>query len=399
MEKPAFNSIICFGGEDWWYHNHGHIDMQLMRRYAEQATVLYINSIVMQKLNLKQGGDFFRKLVRKTKSILTGLRMSDAGFWVLSPFSLPVQHIAWLRPLNEMLLRLQLLLVSRKLQLHNPVVWVACPSACYLAMRMKKTRLVYQKTDQYEEFPYVDKKVVANYDKQLKAAADLTIFVSSTLYDDESNQCKRAIYLDHGVDFEMFVSAEKDETEPADIASISKPIVGYFGAIDEHKLDMAFIEKLAQLLPDISFVFVGKPSSTFCRLAESENVWLLGQKTYEEIPHYGKCFDVTIIPWRHSRWTEAANPIKVKEYLALGKPFVSTPAFTEIEKYLDVIYVARTPEEFAQSILRGLNENTPERIAARRRKVANDTWDSKAALLLAEVIGKGKDKSVQSLNE
>jgi len=156
---------------------------------------------------------------------------------------------------------------------------------------------------------------------------------------------------------------------------------------------------LAQLLPDISFVFVGKPSSTFCRLAESENVWLLGQKTYEEIPHYGKCFDVTIIPWRHSRWTEAANPIKVKEYLALGKPFVSTPAFTEIEKYLDVIYVARTPEEFAQSILRGLNENTPERIAARRRKVANDTWDSKAALLLAEVIGKGKDKSVQSLNE
>ncbi|UCE98822.1 MAG: glycosyltransferase [Planctomycetota bacterium] len=384
--------VICFGGEDWWYHNRGHIDMQLMRRFARMGTALYVNSIVMQKPNLRkgtsEGTSFTKKLIRKSKSIFRGLWKTDAGFWVYSPLSLPVHHIGWLRKLNEIILRLQLRFVMQQLEIHNPIVWVACPAACDVAVGMKKNKLVYQRTDRFEEYPNVDAEIISQYDWKLKAQADLVVYVNRTLYEQEMGQSQKAIYLDHGVDYDLFSSAHKDAKKPEDIALIPRPIAGYFGAVEELKLDTDFLRDIVNLLPDISFVFVGKATAAFSSLGAHKNVWLLGQKPYEQIPHYGKCFDVAIIPWRNSRWTEAANPIKLKEYLALGKQVVSTPAFTELKEYPDVVYQAETTEEFADCIKKALVENNPERVAERRKKVQTSTWDSKAELLLEELFGR-----------
>ncbi|MHC4207366.1 MAG: hypothetical protein ACYSTT_22145, partial [Planctomycetota bacterium] len=101
-------SFLCFGGEDWWYHNRAHTDMQLMRRFSRKGTTVYVNSIMMRKHKVIGGNRFTEKLVRKVKSILRGLKKSDAGFWVYSPFTLPVHHIAWARSLNEAMLRCQI---------------------------------------------------------------------------------------------------------------------------------------------------------------------------------------------------------------------------------------------------------------------------------------------------
>jgi len=378
-------SFICFGGEDWWYHNRGHIDMQLMRRFARIGTTLYVNSIIMQKPKLGQDGKLIQKVIRKTKSIVKGLQKSDAGFWVYSPLSLPIHHIAWARPINEKLLLLQLHLVMLKLRISNPLVWVACPTACDISVKMKKEKLVYQRTDRFEEYPNVDVHTIKQYDIKLKAHADLTIFVNTSLYEQESYQCKNAIFLDHGVDYEMFSTAKQNPYKCQDLADIPKPIVGFFGAIDEHTCDTGLMEKVIDLLPEFSFVLIGEASSDITALLKKKNVWLLGYKPYEQIPHYGKCFDVAIMPWRQNRWVEACNPIKLKEYLALGKPIVSTP-FTELQRYQDVVYEAKTPKEFAYCIRRAHSEDGPELLARRRQKVAQASWDSKAELALNELL-------------
>ncbi len=378
--------FICFGGTDWWYHNRAHIDKQLARCFSEIGPTLYVNSIVMQKPNLTEGRRFLEKVVRKTKSIFKGLRKTEIGFWVYSPFTMPVHHIRGLRQLNEKLLRLQLWIVTRILGIKNPVVLVACPAACDAAINMKKRKLIYQRTDRFEESEGVHSETIKQYDQKLKTTADITIFVNKTLYNQEYNQCKNAFYLDHGVDFEKFALAEKDPNIPSDIVNIPKPIIGYFGAVDGHSVDIALAAKIAELLPEMSFVYIGTVSSDCSELTAKRNVWMLGQKDYEEIPNYGRCFDVAILPWIQNRWTEAANPIKVKEYLALGKPFVSTPVFTQIQEYLDVAYMANTPEEFANCIQKALNEDSPERITARRKKVEKDTWKSKADRVLCELF-------------
>ena len=354
------------------------------------GTALYVNSIVMQKPNLKKntggGKSFTHKLIRKTKSILRGLRESGAGFWVYSPFALPVHHISWARSLNELFLRKQIEKIIRKLEIHEPIILVACPTASDIAINIKKAKLIYLKTDVYEEFPNVDIELIRKHDLRLKAIADMTIFVSRALYDEESGQCKKAIYLDHGVDFHLFASAAKDPYTPEDIAEIPKPIVGFFGEIADYTVDIGLIEKVIDYLPGKSFVFVGETSADCSGLAAKDNVWMLGKKPYEEIPHYGKCFDVAIMPWRQNRWIKLCNPIKLKEYLALGKPVVSTP-FSELQGFREVVEEARNPEDFAESIKRAISENNSDLISKRKDKVKNESWDTKVKLVLEELYG------------
>ena len=382
--------VICFGGEDWWYHNRGHADMQLMRHFARLGTTLYVNSIVMQKPSLKKniggGRSFNQKLLRKARSILRGLRKSDAGFLVYSPLTLPVHHLAWARPINEILLRRQVHRVSRMLKLDNPLVWVACPVAFDAAIKLRKGLLVYQRTDRYEEYPNVDHKVVKTYDQKLKALADLTIFANQMLFHQEASQCKKALYIDHGVDYEVFSRAELNPHKPEDIARIPKPIVGYFGSITGHTIDIDFVNAVVKQMPEISFVFLGEVFLEAAELQAGKNVWFLGQKPYEQIPHYGKCFDVAIMPWRQNRWIEGCNPIKLKEYLALGKPVISTP-FPQLQQYLDVVHVAKTPEEFAKYIRIALAKDSKEQIAARRKKVEKASWSSKVQIVIDELFG------------
>lgn len=398
MLSQNFDSVICFGGEDWWYHNRGHIDMQLMRRFAQICTTVYINSIVMQKPNLGEGRKFIKKVARKAKSIFRGLKKSEAGFWVYSPFSLPVHHISWASYLNERLLRFQILCVARKLNMNRSIIWVACPAACNVVMKMKRQKLVYQRTDRFEEYPNVDVEIIRQYDHKLKTCADLTVFVNEALYEQERHQCQKAIYLDHGVDYDMFASAHEDPKQPDDVLDIPRPIIGFYGGFAKHTTDIGLLEKVVDLLPEKSFVFVGQPSPECAGLRMRKNVWILGQKLYEQIPHYGKCFDVAIMPWRQNRWIQACNPVKLKEYLALGKPIVSTP-FNELDKYPDVVYQAETVEEFAKAIEKALAENSSDRVAARRKKVERYTWDSRAILVLDNLFKSEESYYMGSVSE
>jgi len=377
--------MLCFGGEDWWYHNRGHIDMQLMRRFARKGTTLYVNSIIMQKLNLGQSRKFIQKLVRKTRSIFRGLKKTEDGFWVYSPISLPVQHISWARPLNELLLYLQISYVGRRIGIRSPIVWVACPAAYGVAIRIKGCKLVYQRTDRFEDFPGVDFETIRKFDQELKANSDLTIYVNDKLFKEEANECRNAIYLDHGVDFEMFASPVQRLSEPSDISGIPRPIIGFIGSIDDCNPDIDFLGKVADLLPHMSFVLIGREQTDCSGLKARKNVWMLGQKAYELVPEYGKRFDVALLPLYQSKWAEAVNPLKLKEYLALGKPIISTP-FPELQKYLDVVYEAKTPSTFAGCIEKAISENSAEYITRRRDKVRDTSWDSKAELVMDELF-------------
>lgn len=380
------NSFICFGGQDWWYHNHGHVDFQLMREYAKGHPVLYVNSITTQKPKFGKQGHFLLKLKRKAKSIFRGVRRVENNFWVYSPLFLPVFHIPLMSRLNEYLIKIQVQFVASRLKIKNPSLWVVCPTAGKIALSMKRNSLIYLKTDKYESYPNVQVDKIIEYDRLLKENSDRTIFVSHDLYAEERAACKKAFYLDHGVEVERFSQPVTSRSCPKDMQSIPHPIIGYFGAIDPHKLDCCFLEKVADLAPDFSFVYVGKYSPDFKSLLEKKNIWLLGIKDYNEIPYYGQQFDVAIIPWRKSPWTQAANPIKLKEYLALGKPIVSTTAFSEIYNYKEYIYMADEPEEFFREIKHALADDNTEQKIRRQNLVRNSSWKNKAQVALSEVL-------------
>ena len=287
--------VICFGGEDWWYHNRGHIDMQLMRRFARRGATLYVNSIVMQKPRLGKGSNFGMRLTRKLKSIFRGLQLTEAGFWVYSPVFIPMHHVPSLRKLNAWLLRGQLWLVRQRLRIRRPLVWVACPAACDIALKLPRQNLIYQRTDRYEEYPHVDKAIVQEFDRRLKKSADLTVYVNRRLMQEEQAACRRAFFLDHGVDYSLFARPSRNGF-PEELRGIARPIIGFFGGIDDHTSDVEFLVKVIDLLPEMNFVLVGKASVNCTELGKRPNVRLLGQRPYERIPDYGRQFDVAIMP-------------------------------------------------------------------------------------------------------
>lgn len=353
----------------------------MMRRFAERGRVLYVNSIVMRRFNVGEGRMFWRRLVRKARSIGRGLVKVGQRFWVYSPCSLPVHHLATLRHINARTIFAQVRWVMRALEMGKPMVWVACPVACEVALRLPRWALAYQRTDRFEEYPGVERDQIAAYDRRLKAAADVTFYVNRKMMAEEAGQCRRAVFLDHGVDFERFASVEKVSEVPEELRGLRRPIVGYFGDIDEKIIDMELLEAVVRRLPECRFVFVGGSSVDTSRLGARPNVTMVPRRPYDAIPHYGKCFDVAIMPFLRNDWIECCNPIKLKEYLALGKPVVSTP-FSELEHYNGQVYCASTAEGWEIAIRQALREDSPERIKSRRDRVRSFSWESRAEMAL-----------------
>jgi glycosyltransferase involved in cell wall biosynthesis len=384
MDGSGSINLVCFGGEDWWYHNRAHVDIQLARRFARMGRALYVNSIVLRKLNVTEGAMFFTRVKRKLASIRRGVVEAEPGFYVYSPLTFPVHHMPGARTANQAWLGFQMRRAMRGLGMREPIVWVACPAAYETAFRLGARAVAYQRADRMEEYPGVDAEEVRAMDRALKRRADVTFYVNHALYEQEAKDCRRAELIDHGVDFDRFARAGEDARIPEDMKGVKRPVVGFFGGIDDHTSDIPLAAEVARMCPAYTFVFVGSASADLGAFDGLGNVRFLGKKAYEEIPHYGKCFDVAIMPWRQNRWIELCNPIKLKEYLALGKPIVSTP-FKELDYYKGHVYVARGAEEFAAALRKALEEDSEERRTARRERVRGVTWEAQAEKALGAI--------------
>jgi len=377
-ESRGYDGVICFGGEDWWYHNRGHYDMQMMREISRQMPVLYVNSIGMRMPKMGEGRMFISRVKRKLKSFMRGLTVVRKGFGVYSPVSVPRFRHTWL---GRKTLAWQVIRAAKRMGIRSPLVWVACPPAAEVIEGIPRVGLVYQRTDRFETFPGVDIEQITAYDYKLKAAADVTLFCSSHLYDAEREQCRRSAFVDHGVDYDRFSAAGDDGLEPEDVRSIRRPRVGFIGGIDSHTFDPDLFVAVAQQLPDCSFVMVGACSlpSGWCVLP---NVHFLGKKQYESVPAYMASCDVLIMPWNQNEWIRACNPVKLKEYLAVGRPIVSTP-FDELKQYNGFIRVASNAEEFIESIRNATRDSADT--DSMRRAVEKQTWEMKSKQVLEEI--------------
>lgn len=261
---------------------------------------------------------------------------------------------------------------------------MACPAAWGAALRLRRKAFVCQGTDRYEECPGVDGKTIRTFDRRLKAEADVTFYVSRGLYEQEHSECRNPCLLDHGVDYDVFAGAGNVRWVPHEMRSVRRPILGLFGGIDDHTSDLPLVTEAARQAGDLTFVFVGSASADVSALRALPNVRLLGQRPYEQMPHYGKCFDVAIMPWRQNQWVEACNPVKLKGYLALGKPVVSTP-FPGLAQYDGFVYRATDSAGLVAAIRQALAEDNEERRAARRERVKARTWDAKAEEALLDI--------------
>ncbi|MGH3487551.1 MAG: glycosyltransferase [Actinopolymorphaceae bacterium] len=384
LGRAPVDGVVCFAAQDFWYHNRAHSDIQLMRRVARELPVLFVNSIGMRVPLPGRSTQPVRRIARKLASVARGIRRplrEVPGLAVFTPLNLPAYGSPLARSVAARTVRTQVALAARLAGIRRPGYFVTVPTAWDAIARGPRRPLIYNRSDRHSAFGEVATEVIAGMEHRLLANADRVLYVSSALMAADGDvTAGRARFLDHGVDLEHFDPA-RSEAEPADIASIPRPRIGFFGGIDDYVVDLSLIESTARALPDASIVLVGDATCPMDTLTALPNVHWLGYRPYESIPAYGRSFDVAIMPWLDNDWIQACNPIKAKEYLALGLPVVSTD-YPEGRRYAEVMRLARGSEDFVAAVKQTLTDGgagTPE---SRRAHVAGDSWDGKAAQVI-----------------
>jgi glycosyltransferase involved in cell wall biosynthesis len=374
-EPLPFDSVVCFGGVDWWYHNRGHFDLQIMRELSRHVPVLYVNSIGMRFPQLREGATFVTRIRRKLRSMRRGVVRVRDGFHVYSPVSVPGRLA---QKLSTPVLAGQVRHAMQRLGFQRPLLWISNPVAWEVAGRLGEAGVVYCRTDRYETFPGVDPDRIAAYDRALKRNADLSVFCATSLLEAEKRECRNAAFVDHGVDFDAFARGGA-QPEPEDLRAIPHPRVGFIGSIDAHTFDPQLFAEVVDRLPGHQFVMVGATTLPPDWLVRP-HVHFLGQRNYEEVCRYAGHCDVLVMPWNRSEWIRACNPIKLKEYLATGLPIVTT-WFDELRRYEGHVEVARDADAFAAAIRGALDR--PGGGDKRRERVRQETWTHQADRALA----------------
>jgi glycosyltransferase involved in cell wall biosynthesis len=161
--------------------------------------------------------------------------------------------------------------------------------------------------------------------------------------------------------------------------------VGFYGALDDYTVDLELLIATARRVSNGTLLVIGPKAMEISRLLAEPNVCYLGPVTYEQLPNYAAHFDVGIMPWLQNDWILKCNPIKLREYLALGFPIVSM-RFPELSPYAEHVYGADSHEEFLTQLDRALAESDPARFEARRESVRGESWESRAERV-AELLG------------
>lgn len=182
----------------------------------------------------------------------------------------------------------------------------------------------------------------------------------------------------NGVDADAFRERSLKSTRPADLPSKSKTIIGFVGALYEW-IDFDLIAHAARALPDVEFVFIGPSNddSAVERISRLSNICFLGPRPYESVPAYVAAFDTCWVPFKAGDITAAANPVKIYEYLALGKPVITT-AVADPASFNGLVGVGRTPEEIV-SLLQSSLASEAKDAETRVQFARENSWDARAA--------------------
>jgi glycosyltransferase involved in cell wall biosynthesis len=373
-------SIICFGGEDWWYH-HPHSKNHLMKRFARAGNrVVFVNSISMGLPGLASK-DLLPRVARKLRSYAKLARTTEDGITVVSPAALPFYGSRAARAANRRLLAAQIGWLARSRGLRRPVLWVAIPTAAEMIGRLDESLVVYHVSDKYDENRMdhaTDPAAIRRLHEHAIERADLIFYSGRKLLDEATLGRERSHLLAQAVDFEHWSSVGSGRLEVAEeVARIPRPRLGYFGAIEPWLIDQELIRRAAAERPDWHWVFIGNKSRGV-EVESLPNTHFLPAVPYKELPRYAAGFDVCVLPWETERaFTSYGSAIKVREYLATGKPVVISP-LPEYEPMGDVLRIARGREEFLRLVEEALAEDDPEAARARQRSVEGGTWDARA---------------------
>ena len=238
------------------------------------------------------------------------------------------------------------------------VFWYYTPMALGKSRAFTPALTVYDCMDELAQFKFAPPEL-RQREQELFAKADLVFTGGQRLYEAKREQHADAHAFPSSIDKAHFGQARDPAlAEPADQAGIAHPRIGFFGVVDE-RLDIDLLGQLAANYPDWQFVIIGPVVKIDpATLPQNANIHYLGGKNYQELPAYLRGWDVATLLFARNESTEFISPTKTPEYLAAGRPVVSTSIRDVVRPYgeLNLVQIADDPQDFGRAIATALEQ-------------------------------------------
>jgi len=364
-------NFIVFS-DDWGRHPSS--CQHLFSKIAAKNRVLWVNTIGM-RLPKVSSYDFSR-ILDKLFSCAKRREQREGNIIVYSPFMTPFSNIPIFRKLNKKLLISGIGKCLKKYKMGNPILITTVPNICDVVGYLGEKKAVYYCVDDFTKWHGVMKELMTEMENELLNKVDLILATSENLYANKKSSRCSTFLLSHGVDIDHFKKGSLPETVvPPQIQRIKRPIIGYFGLFDP-RLDIELLKYVLRVHPEWSLVILGKSMISGGHFRHYNNIHFLGSVEYELLPNYTRAFDVCMLPYLIDKLTININPLKLREYLAIGKPVVVTK-LPEVEKYKNIIKIAENKEQFVKFIESSLIEDSKGDARKRQEAVRAETWENK----------------------
>jgi len=371
---PEPTTLICFSHLRWNFVFQR--PQHLMSRFAREMTVIFWEEPI--------------EIGPKETAYLQVREAADAA-----NVRIVVPHLPQGMPEDAREAALARLLDAHLSSAKGPLIaWYYTPMMLPFSKHITPDVTVYDAMDELSKFKFAPEHLLS-YEQELIDRADLVFTGGSSLFEAKKDRHDSVHCFPSSVDRAHFAKARARLFDPADQEDLPKPRLGFYGVIDE-RFDTELLAKLAEMRPNWSFVMVGP----VVKIAEEDlpkrhNIHYLGGKTYDQLPCYLSGWDVALMPFAINESTEFISPTKTPEYLAGGKPVVSTPIRDVVRHYgqLEGVKIASTPEEFVAGCEEALElSRNPESgwLAEADLMLSATSWDTtqaRMAGLIADVMG------------
>jgi len=380
----AGETILCFAPDPWddiWRNRH-----QIMSRLARQNLVIYAEPRPYLRqvwAGLRSGAIRPWGGRPRLRKALDNLHVYTPPLWA------PISGREPLASLFARLRRRDLRAAMRRLGAGRPILWLVRPDQADVIGQFGEKACVYQIVDDYAGYGGLSperRTAFLERERRLIERADLVFVTSPALMESKGRHNPRTYLVPNAVDYEAFSRALEDPSLPADLEALPRPRVGYVGALND-KVDYALLRDLARARPDWSVVLVGpwavrEDASSF-DLRREANVHFLGKKDVALVPHYVKGLDICLMPYKLNEWTRSIDPLKMYEYLAAGRPVVSTPipAAMAFSRWVSVA----DGEHFAEAVQAAMAQDDEAARAERRRVAAQHSWEARVEFIASQL--------------